>query len=63
MPVDLEQDGSLEKSYGENEAQRLLEPYYDPHHASQHTLFDSHPLAYLKKGKRLKRESSLDGGL
>ena len=61
--INLEQDGSLEKSYRENEAHRLLEPYDNSNNARQHAFFDSHPLTYLKKWKRLKLELSLGGCL
>jgi len=56
MLVNLEEDRSLEKSDGENQAQRLLTPNDDADDASQRTVFDSHPLAHLKERKRLKRK-------
>ena len=47
ISINLQQDGSLEKRHGENEAQRLLKPYDDSHDTRQHAFFDSYGMTYL----------------
>ena len=59
--INLQQNGSLKKSHGENKPQRLLEPNDDADHTRQHAFLDSYPLAHLKKWKWLKRKFSFDG--
>lgn len=59
VPINLQQDGPLEKTYGKNQAQGILNPNYDSHNARQHPPFYSHPLTGLKKRKRPQREANV----